>query len=267
MSFLMILHRVSNSLNSSVGVDMSACARAACALPAAAAPRSCSTVARLTDAVVAHAQASPMHRARNSVVSGGLLPVQKTTSYNLDVGRQGPTSGRRVKGGDSSLVSCRKGGGRGKFSAGGPVTRACCGAILQMATRTRNQVFQGSAVTPSLHPEAPHSQFVSPGRGLGIRHSMGWEKVCGTAGSGIWVLKGDRRCRMLPANLYHRIVQWRKRGSHDTAWVTPGHDCLCSHSCGQGAAVRPQTNNSIWDGVIGLWSRVAREVNLNRYAS
>ena len=56
---------VTNSLNSSVGVDMSACARAACALPAAAAPRSCSTVARLSDAVVAHAHASPMHRARN----------------------------------------------------------------------------------------------------------------------------------------------------------------------------------------------------------
>ena len=26
---------------------------------------------------------------------------------------------------------------------------------------------------------------------------------------------------------------------------------------GRGAAVRPQTNNAIWDGVIGLWGRVA----------
>ena len=55
---------VTNSMNSSVGVD--ACARAACALPAAAAPRSCSTVARLSDAVGAHAHASPTHCARNS---------------------------------------------------------------------------------------------------------------------------------------------------------------------------------------------------------
>ena len=54
-SILCCTSLVSNSLNSSVGVDMSACARAACALPAAAAPRSCSTVARLSDAVVAHA--------------------------------------------------------------------------------------------------------------------------------------------------------------------------------------------------------------------
>ena len=41
------ISRFTNSLNSSVGVDMSACARAACALPAAAAPHSRSTVARL----------------------------------------------------------------------------------------------------------------------------------------------------------------------------------------------------------------------------
>ena len=78
------ISRVSNSLNSSVGVDMSACACAACALPASAAPRSCSTVARLSDAVVAHALCSPKHRARNSVVLGGLLLVQKSTIYNLE---------------------------------------------------------------------------------------------------------------------------------------------------------------------------------------
>ena len=48
-----------------------------------------------------------------------------------------------------------------------------------------------------------------------------------------------------------------KRGAHKTAWVTPGHDCLCPCKYGRGAAVRPQTDNAIWDGVIGLWSRVA----------
>ena len=84
---------------------------------------------------------------------------------------------------------------------------------------------------------------------------------------------------MLPANLGHLCVRWRTRNTYDTSWVTPGHDCLWSCACGQGAAVRPQNNNSIWDGVIGLWCRVARllsqwcakgevptAVNLNWYA-
>ena len=135
------------------------------------------------------------------------------------------------------------------------------------------------AVTPSLHPEVPGIQFVSPGHGLDIRQSMGWSKVCETAQSGIWVLKGNASARVLPANLDHLRVGWRKQGSYETAWVTPGHDCLCSYAYGHGAAARPQTNDAIWHGVIGLWGRVAphlspwcarREVptgvNLNQYA-
>ena len=55
-----------------------------------------------------------------------------------------------------------------------------------------------------------------------------------------------------------------KRGSHETAWVTPGHDCLCPYEYGHGAAVGPQTDNAIWDGVVGFWGRVG--VNLNRYS-
>ena len=101
-------------------------------------------------------------------------------------------------------------------------------------------------MTPSLHPEVPDTQFVSPRRGLGIRQSVGWRKVCGTAGSWVWVLKDDSRG--LPTNLDHLSVQRRKRGIYDTAWVTPGHDCLCSFACGHGAAVRPQTHDAIWDG-------------------
>ena len=79
-------------------------------------------------------------------------------------------------------------------------------------------------------------------------------------------------------NLDHLRVGWRKQGSYKTAWVTPGHDCLCPYKYGHGAAVRPQTNKAIWDGVISLWCRVApflspwcgkRElptgVNLNHY--
>ena len=62
---------------------------------------------------------------------------------------------------------------------------------------------------------------------------------------------------MLPENLEHLRVGWFSRGTYETAWVTPGHDCLCSYKYGHGAAVRPQTKNTIWDGVIGLWGRVA----------
>ena len=51
---------------------------------------------------------------------------------------------------------------------------------------------------------------------------MGWTKVCGTAKLGIWVLKGNARARMFPANLDHLRVEWKKQGSYETAWVTPG---------------------------------------------
>ena len=78
------------------------------------------------------------------------------------------------------------------------------------------------------------------------------------------MLKGDAGARMLPDNLDHLRVGWRPRRSYETAWVTPGHDCLCPYKYGHGAAVRPQTKDAIWDGVIGLWSRAG--VNLNRYA-
>ena len=81
---------------------------------------------------------------------------------------------------------------------------------------------RSGAVTPSVHPEVPDVQFVSPGRGLCIRQSTGWRKVCGTAASG--VLKGDPGGRRLPANHDHPSVQWWKRRTFDTAWVTPGHD-------------------------------------------
>ena len=94
------------------------------------------------------------------------------------------------------------------------------------------------------------------------------------------MLKGNARARMLPENLDHLRVGWISRGTYETARVTPGHDCLCSYKYGHGAAVRPQTNNAIWDGVIGLWCRVApflspwcgkkdvpTGVNLNKYAS
>ena len=46
-----------------------------------------------------------MHaHACNSAASGGLLPVQKSTSYNLDGCNEGPTGTKRVKGRVSSPV-------------------------------------------------------------------------------------------------------------------------------------------------------------------
>ena len=53
-------------------------------------------------AAVAHSQASALHGARNSGGTGGLLPVQRSTSYRLDFSSQGPV----VKGGVSRSVTC-----------------------------------------------------------------------------------------------------------------------------------------------------------------
>ena len=109
----------------------------------------------------------------------------------------------------------------------------------QPGTGTRRA--RGGAVTLDLHPEVLDTPFVSPGRGIGIRQSLGWTNVCETARSGIWLLNGNARVCMFLAILDHLRVGWRKRGSCETAWVTPGHDCLCSYKYGHGAA--SQTTN------------------------
>ena len=169
-------------------------------------------------------------------------------SWSDTVRSQGPT-GRR----------CTKGGVSGPAEDLRPVPEVETGVNFRLAGRVRGQVAgslpgrqpgtgtrtnKGSVVTPSLHPE------------VRIRQLMGWTKVCGTTQSGIWVLKGNARTCMFPANLDHLRVGWMKQGSYKTAWVTPGHDCLCPYKYGHGAAVRPQTNKAIWDGVISLWGRV-----------
>ena len=148
--------------------------------------------------------------------TGGLLPVQRSTSYCLNnswsdtVRVQGPTGTRRVKGGVSGPVEDLR-----------PVSEVEAGVNFRPAGRVRGQVagslprrqpgtgtrrVREGVVTPSLHPEVPGIQYVSPGRGLDIRQSMGWTKVCNTARSGIWVLKGNARARMLPENLDHLPV-------------------------------------------------------------
>ena len=113
-------------------------------------------------------------------------------------------------------------------------------------------------MTPFIHSEVPDSLFVSPGPGKGIRQAMGWKRVRGTAQSKIWVLKGNARARMLPTNLDLLRVEWRKRGSYESAWLTPGPDCLCSYAnMDMEQQSEHKLNDSSWDGVNSLWSRVA----------
>ena len=58
---------------------------------------------------------------------------------------------------------------------------------------------------------------------------MGGTKVCGTAQSGIWVLKGNARTCMFPANLDHLRVEWMKRGTCKTAGLRQG-TTVCVHT-------------------------------------
>ena len=234
------------SLNSSGCLSVDACARAP-ALLAASASSSSSAFPFVSPAVCAHARSTPRHGAHNS--------------WSDTVRSQGPTVRRCTKGGvsgpaeDLRPVSEVEAGVN--FRPAGGVRGQVAGSLPRKQPGTGTRSSKGSVGTPSLHPEVPDSLSVSPGPGQRIRQLMGWTKVCGTTQSGIWVLKGNARTCMFPANLDHLRVGWRKQGSYKTAWVTPGHDCLCSYKYGHGAAVRPQTNKAIWDGVISLWDRVA----------
>ena len=244
----------SHAHNSCLGLSTSACARASCLAGACAgaAARVCPVSSSSAVSAVVHAHATTLHSAHNS--------------WSDTVRVQGPTGTRRVKGGvygpaeDLRPVSEVEAGVN--FRPAGGVRGQVAGSLPRRQPGTGTRQVRGGVVTPSLHPEVPGIQFVSPGRGLDIRQSMGWTKVCGTARSGIWVLKGNARARMLPENLDHLRVRWISRGTYGTAWVTPGHDCLCSYQYGHGAAVRPHTNDAIWHGVIGLWGSIPVQVHL-----
>ena len=58
---------------------------------------------------------------------------------------------------------------------------------------------------------------------------MGWTKVCGTARSGIWVLKGNASARMLPENLDHLRVRWISRGTLRQPGLRQG-TTVCVHT-------------------------------------
>ena len=98
-----------------------------------------------------------------------------------------------------------RGGGRGKFSAGRQCTGAGCRFTSRKATRHRYQAGQG---------KCGHTFPPPGGSWCPIRVTWTWVghqaiNVCGTTRSGIWVLKGNARTRMLPDNLDHLRVEWR----------------------------------------------------------
>ena len=124
----------------------------------------------------------------------------------------------------------------------------------------------------------PCSLVMPPGRHQRAPQSLGWEWVCGSEKSGVWVQKGDARTYNLPRNLDDVGVVWERRSGYETAWATPGHVCSCSYDYGHGP-VLPQANPSVFTEAVKLWSRVASlltpwcakgevptGVNLNRYA-
>ena len=105
---------------------------------------------------------------------------------------------------------------------------------------------------------------------------MGCTKVCETALSGIWVLKGNARARMLPNNLDHFRVGWRKLGTRDRLGYARARLSVSVRVWTWSSSLT--TNRFIHLG-WGLWSRVApllspwcakeevpTGVNLNQYA-
>ena len=180
----------SHAHNSCLRLSTSACARVSCLAGACAgaAARVCPVSSSSAVSAVAHARATTLHGAHNS--------------WSDTVRVQGPTGTRRVKGGvsgpaeDLRPVSEVEAGVN--FRPAGGVRGQVAGSLPRRQPGTGTRLGKGGVVTPSLHPEVPGIQFVSPGRGLDIRRSMGWTKVCETARSGIWVLKGNARSRMLP---------------------------------------------------------------------
>ena len=183
--FSALLNSVHSS-NSCPGSLSSACARrVACSAPASA--RVClGSSSLVVSAAVAHAHTSILHDACSNSWS--------------DTGRvKGPTGRRCTKGGvsgpaeDMLPVSELEAGVN--FRPAGGVRGQVAGSLPRRQPSTGTRRVREGAVAPSLHPEFPGTQFASPGRGLGIRQSMGWTKVCSTARSGIWVLKGNARAQ------------------------------------------------------------------------
>ena len=196
---------------------MVACAHVS-AVPVVSASSSSSASAPASFAVVAHAGSTPMHVAHNSWSDTGRV--------KLSVPREGgvPKLGFPVRPKICALSQrWRQGYIFGRLAVyGGRLQDHFPGGNQAFVPGSKGLVW--SHLPSTLRFLIPDSCHL--GRGLGIRQSMGWTKVCETARSGFWVLKGNARARMLPENLDHLRVRWISRGTYETAWVTPGHDCL-----------------------------------------
>ena len=121
-----------------------------------------------------------MHGACNSGGTGGLLPVQRSTSYDVGTCRQGPTGRRCTKGGVSGpaedLRPVAEVEAGVNFRPAGGVRGQVAGSLPRRQPGSGTRQVRGGADTASLHPEVPGIQFVSPGYGLDIRQSMGLDE-------------------------------------------------------------------------------------------
>ena len=217
---------------SSWGVDVVACARVS-AVPVVSATASSSAAALASPAVVAHARSTPMHVAVNSWSDTGT--VQGPTGKSTKGGVSGPSEDLHPVSEVEAGVNCRSAGG---------VRRQVAGSLPGRQPGTGTRRF--------LIPNSCHlgADWASGNRWAGRR-------CVKPLGRGSGCQKGNARARVFSANLDCLRVEWRKQGSYETAWVTPGRDCLCSYQYAPGAAVRPQTHDATWVGVIGLWGSVA----------
>ena len=263
---------LSYSVNSCLGLSTSACARASCLAGACAgaAARVCSVSS--SSAAVAHAHASTLHGAHNS--------------WSDTARVQGPTGtreGQKVGFPAEDLLPVSEVGGRGKFSAGaGGCTGAGCRFTSRKATRHRYQACQGRCghTFPStwrfLIPSSCHlgADWASGNRWAGRRCVKPQSR-------GFGCQQGNAIVRMLFENLDHLRAGRRPRGSYETAWVTPGHDCLCSYQYGHGASYQTTKTNGrhlawgcwfVGQGLAPLVTlgvpggKLPTGVNLNRYS-
>ena len=254
----MMLSRVSLPLIQYLDAVLSAPARA----PAAALVARCSSPSSAAVGLCMHGDGSFVHGARNSGGTGGLLLVQRSTSYCLDnswsdtVKLQGPTRRRRgTKGGvpgpaeDLLLVS---------------------------------EVEAGVNFRPAGGSRGPPRGSFYPIRVTWIR--IGHQATNGLD-EGVWNhTVGNLGAKGVTLELVcflRTLITFGWDGSLGEHTRLPGlrqGTTVCSYKYGRGAAVRPQTNNAIWNGATGLWGRVApflslwcgkkdvpTGVNLNRY--
>ena len=144
------------------------------------------------------------------------------------VGSQGPRCRKCTKAWVSERPKDKSSDPRGTDSylrAAGHVRGPVVGSSPGRRTETKKAL---GAVTPSVHLGVPKSLAVTPGRGEGTSATTWLEEgVCGTAWSGIWVLKGESRGYVLPSTPDHLGVVWMEKRTYSTAWVTPTHACLC----------------------------------------